>query len=487
MTSVRTAPGLQVDEQFPDRLTAPRTEIHMTHLPPELHAHLKRHGQDHALHGWDALDTSARTELVDQLSAIDFEQLRALWANSSTPSDTVPAGIEPVAITPAEFTAEEVTRGQHALRAGEVAALLVAGGQGTRLGVLQPKGTFPAGAVSGAPLFQIHAEKVLAVSQRYGRAVPFLVMTSPATDEQTRAYFEEHHHFGLPRDQVRFFQQGTMPAVCPRTGRVLLEAPGKLFLSPNGHGGILTALADSGVLAGLLSRGVKHVFYFQVDNPIVKVCDPGFIGRHSATRSEASSKVVVKTDPAEKVGVLISTNGRCSIIEYTLLPKHLAEQREPSGALSFRAGNPAIHLFTTQFLERVAKTAADSLPYRLAHKAVTHFDPVRGETVDPVGKEPNAVKFERFIFDALPHAQRWLAVETPRTEEFAPIKNATGADSPETSRALQIALHSQWLTRAGIKTHGHPVEVAPLYALDADEFAAKVPAGTEITGPTVFK
>src|SRR5262249_21170237 len=158
------------------------------------------------------------------------------------------------------------------------------------------------------PLYQIHAEKVLATSRRYRRPVPFLVMTSPATDEPTRAFFTEHRNFGLRADQVKFFQQATMPAVCPRTGRLLLEAPGKLFLSPNGHGGPLTALAESGLLGGLAAGGAKHVFYFQVDNPLVKVCDPGFIGRHVATGSEASSKVVAKTDPAEKVGVLVSTS-----------------------------------------------------------------------------------------------------------------------------------------------------------------------------------
>jgi UDP-N-acetylglucosamine/UDP-N-acetylgalactosamine diphosphorylase len=278
-----------------------------------------------------------------------------------------------------------------------------------------------------------------------------------------------------------------MPAVCPKTGRLLLEAPGKLFLSPNGHGGTLTALADAGVLAELAERGVKQVFYFQVDNPLVKVCDPGFIGRHVAADADVSSKVVAKTDPAEKVGVLVSVAGRCSIIEYTLLPAPLAQRREPSGELSFRAGNPAIHLFSTHFLERVTRTAAGSLPYRLALKAVSHFDPYTGKTVAPAGKDPNAIKFERFIFDALPHAERWLAVETPRAEEFAPIKNATGPDSPETSRAAQIALHTDWLRRAGIDTHENPVEVSPLYALDADQLAAKVPAGMVITGPTVLK
>ena len=463
----------------------------MTSPPPDLSARLRGANQEHVLLGWEALDAAARAELVRQLAALDFAELETLRAQATKPPEAVPEGIGPVPITPAAYTPEEVARGEDALRHGQVAALLVAGGQGTRLGVLQPKGTFPAGPVSEASLYQIHAEKVLALSRRYKRPIPFLVMTSPATDEQTRAFFAEHRNFGLAPGQVTFFQQGTMPAVCAKTGRLLLEGPGRLFLSPNGHGGTLTALADSGVLNDLAGHGVRRVFYFQVDNPLVKVCDPGFVGRHLATGSEASSKVVAKTDPGEKVGVLVSHNGRCSIIEYTLLPKHLAERREATGELSFRAGSPAIHLFSVPFLERVTRTAAGALPYRTALKAVTHFDPHRGDVV-PAGKEPNAVKFERFIFDALPHAERWLAVETPRAEEFAPIKNATGPDSPETSRAAQVALHAEWLRRAGIDPGEHPVEVSPLFALDADELAEKVLSATVIpdkviTKPTVFR
>ncbi len=459
----------------------------MTSPPAELAARLRTHGQEHALLGWDSLALEGRATLIQQLEALDLAELATLRERANA-TESLPAQFEPVPITPAAFTAEEQSRGAEALRRGEVAALLVAGGQGSRLGALQPKGMFPAGAISGASLFQIHVEKVLATGRRYGHAVPLLIMTSPATDAPTRAFFAEHNNFGLAPEQVTFFQQGTMPAVCPRTGKLLFEAPGKLFLSPNGHGGTLTALADSGTLRALVARAVKHVSYFQVDNPLVKVLDPGFIGRHIAANSEASSKVVVKTAPEEKVGVLVSANGRCSIIEYMLLPKPLAEEREPTGELRFRAGSPAIHLFSVAFLERVTRTAAGSLPYRAALKAVAHFDPQTGQTV-PAPKEPNAVKFERFIFDALPHADRWLAVETLRAKEFAPIKNASGADSPETARAAQIALHADWLRRAGIDTHGHAVEVSPLFALDAEQLAEKL-RGSEpvkIVEPTVFK
>ena len=462
----------------------------MTVPPAELVTRLRTHGQEHALLGWDSLDTSARAALARQLEALDLAELATLRERALAPPEAPPEQFEPVPITPAGFTAEEKACGADALGRGEVAALLVAGGQGSRLGALQPKGMFPAGAISGTSLFQIHAEKVLATSRRYGHAAPLLIMTSPATDAPTRAFFAENGNFGLAPEQVTFFQQGTMPAVCPHTGKLLFEAPGKLFLSPNGHGGTLTALADSGSLRALTEQGVKHVSYFQVDNPLVKVFDPGFIGRHIAAESEASSKVVAKAAPDEKVGVLVSANGRCSIIEYTLLPKHLTEEREPTGELRFRAGSPAIHLFSVAFLERVTRTAAGSLPYRAALKAVAHFDPRAGQNVPaPATKEPNAVKFERFIFDALPHAERWLAVETLRSEEFAPIKNASGADSPETSRAAQIALHTEWLRRAGIDTSGHAVEVSPLFGLDAEHLAEKLRGDkpVKIVEPTVFK
>jgi UDP-N-acetylglucosamine/UDP-N-acetylgalactosamine diphosphorylase len=453
-------------------------------VPPELLARLRAHGQEHLLLGWESLTAAERDELVKHLTRIDFAELDSLRRQAALPPPPLPENIAPVPITPPTYTPEERARGVEALRRGEVAALLVAGGQGSRLGALQPKGMFPAAPVTGATLYQLHAEKVLALSRRYGFPVPLLVMTSPATDEQTQAFFEEQGNFGLGKDQVTFFRQGTMPAVCPQSGRLLLEAHGKLFLSPDGHGGTLTALAGAGLLDELDSRGVRHVFYFQVDNPLVKVCDPGFVGRHVATRSEVSSKVVAKEHPEEKVGVLVESEGRCVIVEYTMLPRHLAEEREPTGELRIRAGSPAIHVFGVEFLRRVTQVGA--LPFRTALKAVKHFDPHAGRHVEP-GGEPNAIKFERFIFDALPHAERWLTVETPRAEEFAPIKNATGPDSPETARAAQVRLYTEWLRRIGVDPGEHPVEVSPLFALDPDELADKIARDLKVSGPTVFK
>ncbi|QDU23250.1 UTP--glucose-1-phosphate uridylyltransferase [Urbifossiella limnaea] len=444
----------------------------MTHVPPDLRHRLAAHGQEHVLAGWDALAPADRGALVAQLAGIDLGELDALYRRKDEPHAALPPRhrIAPVPLE-APATAEAVARGEAALRAGAVAALLVAGGQGTRLGSDQPKGMYPVGPVSGATLFRIHAEKVLALSRRYGKPVPLLVMTSPATHAETEAYFRAERFFGLAEPDVVFFQQGTMPAVERATGRLILERPGKLFESPNGHGGTLTALAETGLLADLRTRGVEHVFYFQVDNPLVKVCDPGFVGRHLAAAAEVSSKVVLKEQPGEKVGILAAVDGRCGIIEYSDLPAEMAAEREADGRLRFRAGSPAIHLFSVPFLGRV--TGRGGLAYHLARK-----------TVPTAGGEVEALKFELFVFDALPMAERWLTVETPRAEEFAPLKNATGPDSPETVRAALIALHAGWLEAAGVTTHGHAVEVSPLLALDAAELRSKIPPGLAVTGPT---
>lgn len=454
----------------------------MTHVPPEILHRLKIHGQGHVLADWDSLTPAARAAFVGQLAGIDLTELEALYARKDEPHTVLPAReeIAPLPVEPADVGADMRAVGEAALRCGEAAALVVAGGQGSRLGFEKPKGMFPVGPVSNASLFQIHAEKVLALSRKFGKTVPLLVMTSPATHADTQAYFREHQFFGLAEADVSFFQQGTMPALDFTTGRLLLEKPGSLFLSPNGHGGTLTALAETGLLGELKDRGVKHVFYFQVDNPLVKVCDPGFLGLHIARGSEASSRVVFKQRPEEKVGVLALVRGKCGIIEYSDLPAEMAAEREPDGTLRFRAGSPAIHLFSVEFLERVTARGS-GLKYHVARKKVSHFDPAARSIIDPT--DENALKFELFVFDALPMAARWLAVETRRDEEFAPLKNATGADSPESVKAAISRLHAGWLSRAGIHAGEHPVEVSPLYALDADELAVKVPRRLTVPGP----
>lgn len=453
----------------------------MTSAPTDLLHRLSTHDQDHVLLGWDSLTVAERQSLVEELAGIDLAELEALYRRKDEPHSVLPPRerIAPLAVEPR--SPDSVAVGEAALRKGEVAVLVVAGGQGSRLGSDRPKGVFPVGPVSGASLFQIHAEKVLALRRRYDAAVPFLVMTSSATHAETVGYFHENGYFGLPADDVHFFQQGTMPALDLATGKLLLEKPGKLFLGPNGHGGTLTALADSGLLAALKARGVRHIFYFQVDNPLVRIADPALIGQHIAADAEVTSAVVFKEQPGEKVGILAAIDGRCGIIEYSDLPAEMMNERTPMGELAFRAGNPAIHVFAVPFLEKT--TAGEHrLGYHVARKKVPHWNPATNTSITPTIE--NALKFELFVFDALPLADRYLAVQVERADQFSPLKNATGADSLDTVKRDTIARATKWLAAAGIDAAGHPVEISPLFALDETELAGKIPPGLRISGPT---
>jgi UDP-N-acetylglucosamine/UDP-N-acetylgalactosamine diphosphorylase len=461
----------------------------MPTVPDELRQRLRQHGQEHALAWWGELNDREQRALLDQVRGLDLEQLRKLYA-ARAETYTLPTQdrIAPVPITqldPHDRKLREL--GEGALRRGEVAVLLVAGGQGSRLGFEHPKGMFAISPVKNKTLFQIHAEKVLALARRHGRPLPFLIMTSPATDAETAAFFREHNFFGLPPEEVFFFCQGTMPALDMATGRVLMEARGRLFASPNGHGGTLRALADTGLLRRLEQRGVRHIFYFQVDNPLIKVADPVFLGHHIAERAEVSIKVVPKEGPTDKLGNLVLIDGRCGMIEYSDLPAEMARQTDAHGQLRFRAGSPAIHIFDLDFLKRVTGSA-EGMPFHIARKKVPHVNE-QGEPVEP--QKENALKFEMFIFDALPQAERWTIVETSRREEFEPLKNATGPDSPATVRRAMSNLAADWLERAGVKVPrkangdaGVPLEISPLYALDADELAGKVDRGMRIASAT---
>lgn len=467
---------------------------------PALAELLLSHGQAELLRWWPDLSATQRETLSREIESIDFARLddlikRLVFAEESSAPD--PAQVRPVSVSRLPRTdGERVTRrlaaevGESMLSAGEVAVVLVAGGQGTRLGFDGPKGTFPIGPVSSASLFQIHCEKIVALSRRHGRSIPLYVMTSPDNQEATASFFAEHGNFGLER--VRLFTQGQMPAVDRATGKVLLASKGHVALSPDGHGGTLAALARPGsdgipsCLDEMRDRGVRTIFYFQVDNPLVQIADPGFLGLHRKAEAEVSFKVVEKVQPEEKVGVVVEVDGRPQVIEYSDLPSDLAERREPDGGLELWAGSIAIHIFERSFIERVVSRA--ELPFHRAIKKVPFVND-EGQIVEP--KQPNGVKFETFIFDALPLAERYAVVECDRAIEFEPLKNATGADSPESVRARMTDIFAGWLEGAGAtiprRSDGpsvFPIEISPLYALDAAELKAKVPPGMVVEGPT---
>jgi UDP-N-acetylglucosamine/UDP-N-acetylgalactosamine diphosphorylase len=441
------------------------------------------------------LDDVARARFLQELQWIDWRLVARLFQSACEAAATDANGLRALAAraqpperlvrlpnfggSPSDWKAAR-ERGEEALRAGKVAAILVAGGQGTRLGCDLPKGMFPIGPISHKSLFQWFAEQLLARSRRYGVQIPYAIMTSDATHDHTMQFWEQNRFFGLRARDVRFFSQGNMPAVDAATGQALLAGPGQLALSPDGHGGLLAALDRNRLLHEFAERGIETLFYHQVDNPTTIVCDPAFLGWHLLEQADVSTKVVAKRSPDEKMGVAVTVDGVTQIIEYSDLPAEVAAQVDERGNLRIWAGSTAMHVFQRAFFERLLQDEA-ALPFHTARKAVPYWTP-NEDVVAP--SEPNALKFERFIFDVLPRAQRALIVEADRAAEFNPVKNKDGADSPETARAALMALHRRWLREAGAQIGDNvPVEISPLVALEATDVRPRVQPGTVFTNP----
>jgi UDP-N-acetylglucosamine/UDP-N-acetylgalactosamine diphosphorylase len=451
---------------------------------------LRPHRQEHLLAFWDELEAAQRDRLARQIEGVDLDLIASLyrgdvdqpdWAALSRRAEPPPAlrlaDRERGAAAAWGATPEQArTRGIEALRAGRIGVLLTAGGQGSRLGFDKPKSLYKIGPLSGASLLQIHCEKVRAASRRYSKPVRMYLMTSPVTHDDTVAFLKENNNFGLLHEELTVFCQGTMPAVDAETGKLLLEAKDSLFLSPDGHGGTVAALAASGAIDHMRSYGVEQLFYLQVDNPLAPVCDPEFIGHHLLAESELTSLAVAKTAADDKLGNFVMIDGRLQVIEYSDFPADVAKQTDSGGGLRFWAGSVAIHMFDRAFLERSLKLK-DSLPFHVARKKAEFIDN-RGKLVQP--ENPNALKFERFIFDLLPHAKRPIVLEYAEAESFAPLKNAPGEpkDTPEYVQRFMLDQHRRWLEAAGAKLAGGvKIEISPLFAVDAQQVAEIVSPG----------
>jgi len=443
----------------------------------DLRQRLQASGQGHAWERLGRLAGDARARLEGQLAALDLglvQQLGGLMRRTAgaAPGSFAPPELFPLRRGPAEEARARAARetGRRLLAAGKVGYVLVAGGQASRLGYEAPKGVFPIGPVTGLSLFAFHARRLQAAGARHGARTPWYVMTSPANDAATRAFFAAQGHFGLDPADVFFFAQDMLPALDDE-GRILFSGPDTLFLAPNGHGGCLLGLAKSGALDDMRRRGLEQLSYFQVDNPLVRPADPLFLGLHAEARAGMSSKVVPKRDAGEKVGVLGRVDGALSCIEYSDLPAELREQRTPAGELAFRAGNIAVHALAVDFVAELTRGGLQ-LPWHLARKKMK----VAAEDGSLV--ERHGVKFETFVFDALARSQGSVVLEVERSEEFSPVKNATGEDSPASCRRDLCRLFAGWVRAAGRPLPppdaqgNHPVEVDPVCAETQDEFLA---------------
>ena len=445
---------------------------------------LDAHGQSHLLGFWDELDAPARTALLDQIAAIDFDRLDDAIRHHviQRPEAGLSQDIQPPRIIPADETQTDLrnqglVRGEELISAGKIAAFVVAGGQGTRLGYEGPKGCFEATPVSHKPLFQIFAEQILAAGGRGAKPIPWYVMTSPANDVATQAFFRRHRFFGLDLNDVFFFSQGTMPAI-NFEGKILLADKGQVSLSPDGHGGCLPAMRASGALADMAARGVELISYFQVDNPLVRCIDPVFLGLHDLQGAEMSAKCLAKRDPMERLGNFCVVDGKVTVIEYSDMPEPLARACTQDGRLRFSAGSIAVHVLSRSFVERLTAGGTCALPLHRAEKKVSHVAP-DGRAVK--GESPNAVKLEMFVFDAMPLAAKTVILETRRSEEFSPVKNATGEDSPATCLHDQVRRAAEWLEFAGVQVPrdaegqvAAAIEISPLLADSPQRLAGKI-------------
>jgi UDP-N-acetylglucosamine/UDP-N-acetylgalactosamine diphosphorylase len=425
-------------------------------------------GQGHLFTHWQARPEAQRARLLSDLEQLEAALLTRLQRRLAEPPQRRPElqPLEGAALQRARCGAEAEQLGEQLLRSGRAAFLTVAGGQGSRLGFEGPKGCFPVSPMRGASLFQLLSEKILAAVRRYERPLQWLIMTSPLNDAQTRGYFEENRFFGLDPMQVAFFPQGLFPSLSEE-GKLLLAPDGGLFRNPNGHGGVIQALHEAGLLERLSERGVEELFYCQVDNPLVRIPDPLFLGAHRLQGSQMATKVIPKAYPEEKLGVIALADGKPAVIEYSDLDDEQMQARDSEGRLLYSHGSIAIHLLNVPFLAGIQ----GRLPLHVARKQIASLRPTQegGRVARRL-----AVKFEMFIFDAIPMARTPLFFETTREEEFSPLKNRTGVDSIETCRQGMIAQYARWLEQCGVTVPNrrgralYRVEISPLFATDAE-------------------
>lgn len=430
---------------------------------------LDKHAQGHIKKRATTMTGRESRRLRRKLSTISEDTLAEMKSalegrDSHSARDLAPA--EVFALDAQEFpyqpntVARSVTPvGEQALRNGQVACVLVAGGQGTRLGYDGPKGCYPVLPQSGMTLFEVFFRKLKRVGQVYGRIPMLWIMVGDHNISQTREFLESHAWFGLDPENVTLFAQGELPAM-DESGKMLLTDDGNIATSPDGHGGMLEAFYRSGAFPKLRANGVKVLSYFQVDNLQVPVVDPVFIGLHLSEGAEMGLKVVRKTDPSERVGIYCLDHGTPCIVEYTEFSDEQSAQRDSDGGLTYWGGSIAVHTFGVDFLARLAENGS-TLPLHVAHKKVPHAD-------DPNPDAPNAFKFERFIFDTIPLASKVVALEVPRDEQFLPLKNPDGPYGPDGVREAYQDYWRRAIKQATGREYAN-IEVDPLVFENARE------------------
>ena len=395
---------------------------------------LKKYGQEHLLLKYEEMDKVNKEELLNQIENIDFDLMKELYEKASKPVDLGNVTIEPIEhVDKSKLTVNEKVmyekKGIEAIKYNKFAIVTMAGGQGTRLGHKGPKGTFIFDVENGKSIFEALCDILKEAERKYDTIIPWYLMTSKENNKATVEFFEKNNYFGYPKDAIKFFIQGQLPMI-GLDGKILLEENGLVKEAANGHGGTLQSMDKCGVIEEMKEKGIEWVFINGVDNVLVKPVDPLLIGMSIHNKVLGAVKAIEKTDPKEKVGVFCRKNKKVGVIEYTEISEEMAHQRDDYGSLVYGDANAIFHLYNIKGLEKVSEL---KLPYHTAVKKATYLDE-NGKIVK--GEKPNAYKFEMFIFDSYEMFDDVVVLRVKREEEFAPIKNAEGQDSPETARKL---------------------------------------------------
>ena len=400
----------------------------------EIRQILKKYNQEHLLNGYNNLDENKQKELIKQIENLDFELINSLYNNTKK---EIKNDIDK--ITPIDYLDKYKLNdkykyyeniGKKAIKDKKLAAVTMAGGQGTRLGHNGPKGTFDIGLDSHKSLFELLADSLKEEGKKYGVTIPWFIMTSRENNKDTISFFEKHKFFGFEKNKnIFFFQQGELPMV-DTEGKILIGEDGLIKLAADGHGGIYESLVKNHMIDKMKELGIEWVFIGGVDNCLVKMVDPVLMGIAIDKKVTVACKSVVKANPHEKVGVFCKRNGRPNVIEYSEITDEMAEATDENGELLYGESHILCNLFNVTAIERMG---ANPLPYHSAYKKATYIDK-DGNLVVP--ESPNAYKFEAFLFDAFGEVDDMAILRVKREEEFAPVKNADGVDSPKTAREL---------------------------------------------------
>ncbi|KAM8716571.1 hypothetical protein ACLKA7_003450 [Drosophila subpalustris] len=463
-----------------------------------LHTRLAKVGQEHLLKFWPELTTDERAALVRDINELNLDEIKLYFDRATIsmnengiklddrlqpiPDDQILS----IARTNEDKLNSYREEGLQQISKGHVAVLLMAGGQGTRLGFDQPKGMYDVGLQSHKTLFRIQAERILKLEQlaeeltgKRGHIV-WYIMTSEHTKQPTLEYFEANNYFGLQEKNVLLYEQGSLPCF-DYDGRIILDAKHRVSRSPDGNGGIYRAMQVAGILDDMQQRGVLYLHAHSVDNILIKVADPVFIGYCVQEKADCAAKVVEKAAPNEAVGVVAIVDGKYQVVEYSEISAKTAEMRNSDGRLTFSAGNICNHFFTADFLHKIGKTFERELKLHVAKKKIPFVDNA-GKRLTP--DKPNGIKIEKFVFDVFEFAEKFVAMEVPRDEEFSALKNAdsAGKDCPSTARADLHRLHRKYIENAGGMVHGDICEISPFVSY-AGENLAQLVEGKSFSSP----